>query len=796
MIRSNTTVNINPFPGLRPFEEHENYLFFGRENQVDEMLSKLRRTRFLAVIGTSGSGKSSLVNCGLFPALHGGYLSSAGSSWRIAKFRPGNNPVREMALALSKKGTLFLDEKIGNLPFASMVNVNLLRSKRGLVETCLQAQLKPHENLMVVVDQFEELFRYQNLRTKDTRQEDNAISFINLLLEAVKQSELPIYVVITMRSDFLGDCAQFRGLPEMINEGQYLVPRMKRNERKSAIQGPIEVAGGKMTERLLMRLVNDVGDNPDQLSILQHALNRTWAAWESKGDPNEPLDLHHYQQIGTMSKALDQHAEKAFSELPDERHKLVCQKVFKALTDVGTDSRGVRRPTKMKKLCEIAEATPDEVQTVIDVFRKPSRSFLMPPAGNRLDDHTIVDISHESFMRIWKRLIRWTREEQESVRTYLRLSDAAMLYEQGKTALMTDPYLQFALNWKDEEKVNQAWAERYDDHYTAVIDYIRKSRRDKQIKEAEARAAAEAEQKRKEEEQERKLRSQRKRFTIARIVGAIFIVLTGAMGYLYFELDQQKEASDALKKKILNRMKFDETTVVNDEDLENIFLVRDLQDSIKLIENGTLSASDQKLASFFSTLHGEYEQYLTAEYINLITHNEDTLQLFKEALALDQEEDVVITAKLDKWEQALGYPRSTDNYDLVKQRVAEYTEIIDNYAVIMKDDDIRLFSFNPGEAGDVLNPGSGSDSFKIGGAYQDVWVWVNANAPSSQSYKMEFYLNGERELHSERSRTNKAFPDWSFGRFYAHEVENGQAEVRIINSNGNLIGKKSFTLTP
>ena len=104
---------------------------------------------------------------------------------------------------------------------------------------------------------------------------------MNLLLEAAK-SEYPIYVVLTMRSDFLGDCARFPGLPEAVNEGQFLIPRLTREERRAAISGPIAVGGGEISPVLLTRLVNDVGDNPDQLSILQHALNRTWAQWQSR----------------------------------------------------------------------------------------------------------------------------------------------------------------------------------------------------------------------------------------------------------------------------------------------------------------------------------------------------------------------------------------------------------------------------------------------------------------------------------------------------------------------------------
>ena len=152
-----------------------------------------------------------------------------------------------------------------------------------------------------------------------------------------------------MRSDFLGDCAQFPGLAEAINAGLYLVPRLTRDERRAAIEGPVKVEGGEIAPVLLTRLVNDVGDNPDQLSILQHALNRTWARWQDDGDKG-PLDLRHYEAIGTMARALDQHAEQAYAELRGARSQQVCERLFKALTDKATDPRGVRRPTQLTQL--------------------------------------------------------------------------------------------------------------------------------------------------------------------------------------------------------------------------------------------------------------------------------------------------------------------------------------------------------------------------------------------------------------------------------------------------------------
>jgi WD40 repeat protein/energy-coupling factor transporter ATP-binding protein EcfA2 len=499
-------VSTNPFPGLRPFREDEQHLFFGRENQIDAMVNKLAATRFLAVVGTSGSGKSSLVNCGLRPALHGGLMASAGTAWRMAQFRPGNDPTRALARALARDGVLFDDYQAAGLTLEEIVDTTLHMSKLGLIDIYEQANLRNDVNLLVVVDQFEELFRYRQLRTGQHETtygvSEAAIAFANLLLEAKAQTAYPIYVVLTMRSDFLGDCTQIPGLAEAINAGQYLVPRLTRDERRKAITGPVAVGGAELSPLLLTRLVNDVGDNPDQLSILQHALNRTWARWRHQGDGEGPLDLACYEAIGTMAHALDQHAERAYAELATSRRQGICEKLFKALTDKATDPRGVRRPTTLANLCALADATPAEVSAVIEVFRKESRSFLMPPAGETLESETVIDISHESLMRVWERLKTWGDEEAQSAQMYRRLSDAAARYTVGKASVWRDPDLQLALDWRDRSQPNGAWASLYGSGLDNVSAFLGDSEAARAAELEKERARQQADEERKEKERE------------------------------------------------------------------------------------------------------------------------------------------------------------------------------------------------------------------------------------------------------------------------------------------------------
>src|SRR5262245_49926819 len=234
---------------------------------------------------------------------------------------------------------------------------------------------EPGTNLLVVVDQFEELFRF---RQQGVDSEETAAAFVNLLLTATEQAECPIYVTITMRSDYLGDCSEIPGLAEAVNDGEYLIPRLLRDQKRDAIEKPIGVGGGKISPLPVQRLLNDVGDDPDQLPVLQHALMRMWDVWSANGDHDRPIDFADFEATGGLASALSNHADEIYDSLPDDRHRAACEKIFKTLTEKGKDNRGIRRPTRLAKLQAIAESDRDTVTRVLDAYRGAGVTFLMP----------------------------------------------------------------------------------------------------------------------------------------------------------------------------------------------------------------------------------------------------------------------------------------------------------------------------------------------------------------------------------------------------------------------------------
>jgi len=521
-----TPAKMNPFPGLRPFTQEEDYLFFGREEQTLELLQRLGGNRFVAVVGSSGSGKSSLVRCGLLSELLGGRMLEAGAAWEIAVTHPGGNPLALLTEAL-------LDADLYDRE-AEHARENLLatlsRSHFGLVEAVKQASLAEGTNFLLVVDQFEEIFRFHEA---GQTQQEVANEFVSLLLEAAAQKEVPIYVVLTMRSDFIGECGQFEGLAEMVNRGEFLIPRLTREQYKRVIEGPIKVAGGQIAPRLLQRLLNDLGQQADQLPCLQHALMRTWDVWSGQGD-TAAIDLDDYQRVGKMSQALSLHADEIYQSLAGDRQPELCQGIFQALTVEESNSRGIRRPQRLGRLCQILEVPAEELLPIIDAYRRSGVTFLMPAPEVELTEQTIIDISHESLMRVWTRLRQWVEEETQAAGIYHRLSESADLHYRGKAGLYRDPELGIALAWRESKHPNAAWAERYRPGFATAIGFLEASQQasvaEEQSREAahqrelqQAQQLAEAQQLRLEQQQ-RAARNLRKLMAGVAVVAVIAAV--------------------------------------------------------------------------------------------------------------------------------------------------------------------------------------------------------------------------------------------------------------------------------
>src|SRR5262245_6362825 len=338
-----------PFPGLLPFAEKDAPFFFGREEETAELLRRLERSRFVAVIGVSGSGKSSLVHAGLKPELR-----FTEPPWRIVEMKPGGGPRRRLQAVL--------ETVAAGVSWTELLG----KSSYGLVDGALQAGLRQGEKLLVIVDQFEEIFSY---RRSGPAAAEEADLFVQQLLRASSEPGVPVYVMLTMRTDYLGHCALFRNLPEALNEGTYLVPRLTRHEQEEAIRSPLAVSGVEIEPAVVDQLLNAAEANRDELPVLQHLLKRLWEEWAARGAAGT-IDSAGADKTGSWNDAIDLDAESVFQTLGAPERAAV-KLVFQRVTEKGTGERPIRTPCSFAELTRLTSpwVSAERLRQVLEAFR-------------------------------------------------------------------------------------------------------------------------------------------------------------------------------------------------------------------------------------------------------------------------------------------------------------------------------------------------------------------------------------------------------------------------------------------
>jgi len=497
----------NPFPGLRSFKPSEADRFFGRQQQIDALVARLAEVPLVAVSGASGCGKSSLVLAGLLNELKRRHEADDETDWRPVVMRPGSRPIANLAAALaaalgSGAEPPSPDDPAGDDPLArraASLYGQLRLGGLALVEVVRLARLPAGTRVLVVVDQFEEIFRFKRMTDAD-----EASAFVKLLLQAAADPSSPVNVVLTLRSDTLGGCADFPDLPEAVSRGSYLVPRLSRNQRKEAIARPVELRGARIAPRLVQRLLSDVSDDFDDLPVMQHALSRTWQRWAETCGGSRPIDLEDYDATGGAAHALSNHADEACSSLGAlGQSGGTVERVFRALTERVAEGTEVRRPLDFNQLCAVCggasgggdgQGTADVTQ-VVERYRRADTAFLVPGPEVALSSNPVIDISHESLIRQWQKLRGWVRDEAEAEAELQRLVADAQSQADGHGELWRGRNLERARDWQQRHRPNAAWvrlctggtADEAETRFQTVQSFLDKSTAAEQAEQRRAR---------------------------------------------------------------------------------------------------------------------------------------------------------------------------------------------------------------------------------------------------------------------------------------------------------------------
>ena len=464
-----------PYPGLRPFEQEEWSIFFGREQMIDEVIDRLAQDRLALIHGVSGSGKSSLVRAGVLPKLALQHQRHD-APWLTCAMRPSGGPLWNLAAEFARlEGRAGDVERIGDI--AGQFN------GRSATLASVAASLKgvQGKSVCVLIDQFEELFRFEKEIGRD-----EAELFVDLMARAgrARQGEgapgVDLHVIVTMRSEFLGECARFAGFAETINRTQYLVPRMDDDGLMRAVRGPAQTYGAAFDLALAERLIASVRGREDELPLLQHGLALMWDDAVRRAGANGLVTMKGsiVDEAGGLANLLSQHADQVMASVaPDEWSKRIVETIFRALTDVTSEGAAIRRPCGLGKLCAVADATPKEVQPILDAFRAPGVSFLTPYAPEPIDEKTPIDVSHEALIRCWREIgpgaNAWLLREFRDGIVWRTLLLQAQNFAEGSNFL-SEAASEARASWLADR--NEAWSQRYGGEWPKVVELVEASR--------------------------------------------------------------------------------------------------------------------------------------------------------------------------------------------------------------------------------------------------------------------------------------------------------------------------------
>jgi serine/threonine protein kinase/formylglycine-generating enzyme required for sulfatase activity len=417
-----------PYKGLQFFDEHDVDLFFGRNALTEELVSRLGSERFLAVVGASGSGKSSVVRAGVVPVWVKGLETSIGKlNHPVHIITPTAHPLECLAASLTRESE--------SVSATATLMDDLLKDARSL-QLYIRKMLNRSglNDLLLVVDQFEEVFTL----CKDPTERKAFIE--NLITATSEKVESPIRVVITLRADFYQHCAEHEGLRQALQQHQAFIGAMTQAELRDVIEAPAMTNGWSLQEGLVDLILQDVGEEPGALPLLSHALLETW-----KRRQGRTLTLTGYNAVGGVRKAIAQTAENVYERLQPEE-QLIARNIFLRLTELGEGVQDSRRRASLEELTP----TPQQADITKSVLKALTDARLITITQDS------VEVAHEALIREWPTLRSWLDEDREKLRLHRHLTATATEWERHSreaSELYSGARLAQALEWLTDDAV-------------------------------------------------------------------------------------------------------------------------------------------------------------------------------------------------------------------------------------------------------------------------------------------------------------------------------------------------------
>ncbi|MEO0538996.1 MAG: pentapeptide repeat-containing protein [Cyanobacteria bacterium P01_A01_bin.123] len=430
---------ICPYKGLEYFEfnDEDPKYFFGREQLIDELLDQVRMKNFVALIGASGSGKSSVLFAGLLHQLSLGQRVVGSDQWQIYVTRPDQHPLQNLALAFVEEGLSDLKQDEARRHASDLIS----KGASGLQSL---VQKSPAPKVILVIDQFEEVFT----RCADSKEREQ---FLACIMGALAKTGNKLRLIIAMRADFVGKCLEqeYSGLAQQLTLGTVNVLPMTEDELIAAIRKPAAQVGLAVDDALVTQILADINGEPGSLPLLQYTLKTLWQ--ECKGNR---LLFSTYRSLGGINGTLDKRATEIYQGFDPAQQRTV-QHIFQQLTQLGEGTADTRRRVFLDNLNSEPQHPAEQVKQVIEILANRENRLLVTNEVVRKDGrHPVVDVAHEALISHWRLLKQWIEQDRDLLRQQRRIETNAVTWQehnQAKGYLLQGFLLKEALRFQKQQ---------------------------------------------------------------------------------------------------------------------------------------------------------------------------------------------------------------------------------------------------------------------------------------------------------------------------------------------------------
>ena len=466
-------------PDLSSSKKNGKYLAF-RQRQVFDLLSIFQSSQIIGLFGENATGKSTLIQNGLVHELKNDFLGIAGKKWKTTTIRPGISPLENLAAGLADLVDIESKQKLED---EFLLTQKMKSTNDGFTKASLHyLNQKNGYNSLLIIDNFEDLFHLKDSTEDNSEWKKNRDSFIQNITKCASNSEVPVYFLIILRSDFVRNIFDFRNFHDILSKSQYTIPQFKRSDFQEVVLSMINPHSIHIGTESIDFLYLQFGKDLKNLKLLELCLEK--AIKIAKEEASNTINIELLLKID-LTTLYEEKLESFYNSCIVSEKKII-ESIFKQIT-ISQENSSQRKPISIEKLLKVVGIEFNELIPVLIKFKKevdfildiifPYQDRLNTEDLSYLSKNAVIDLKNEHFVPHWPRLGEWIRQEKESQEIYKRLSETASMFDQDLTGYLRPPDLDFILAWYENQKPDELWANQFSGNYQKAIGYLLESKR-------------------------------------------------------------------------------------------------------------------------------------------------------------------------------------------------------------------------------------------------------------------------------------------------------------------------------